>query len=109
MTDTEKLTMLKAMTGEKDEDVLSTYLSIAGNKVLKRAYPFDTTVTKVPDQYAYNQVEIAAYLLNKRGAEGETAHSENGISRSYEDGDVPPTLLREIIPFAGIVRKEVAP
>ena len=45
MTDTEKLTMLKAMTGEKDESVLSTYLSIAGNKVLKRAYPFDSTVT----------------------------------------------------------------
>ena len=106
MTDTEKLTMLKAMTGEKDERVLSTYLSIAGNKVLKRAYPFNSTVTVVPDRYAYNQVEIAAYLVNKRGAEGETAHSENGISRSYEDGDVPPTLLREIVPCASLIGKE---
>lgn len=106
MTDTEKLTMLKAMTGEKDESVLSTYLSIAGNKVLKRAYPFDSTVTVVPDRYAYNQVEIAAYLVNKRGAEGETAHSENGISRSYENGDVPPTLLREIVPCASLIGKE---
>ena len=106
MTDTEKLTMLKAMTGEKDESVLSTYLSIAGNKVLKRAYPFDNTVTVVPDRYAYNQVEIAADLVNKRGAEGETAHSENGISRSYEDGDVPPTLLREIVPCASLIGKE---
>lgn len=106
MTDTEKLTMLKAMTGEEDESVLSTYLSIAGNKVLKRAYPFDSTVTVVPDRYAYNQVEIAAYLVNKRGAEGETAHSENGISRSYEDGDVPPTLLREIVPCASLIGKE---
>lgn len=106
MTDTEKLIMLKAMTGEKDESVLSTYLSIAGNKVLKRAYPFDSTVTVVPDRYAYNQVEIAAYLVNKRGAEGETAHSENGISRSYEDGDVPPTLLREIVPCASLIGKE---
>ena len=106
MTDTEKLTMLKAMTGEKDESVLSTYLSIAGNKVLKRAYPFDSTVTVVPDRYAYNQVEIAAYLVNKRGTEGETAHSENGISRSYEDGDVPPTLLREIVPCASLIGKE---
>lgn len=103
MTDTEKLTMLKAMTGEKDESVLSTYLSIAGNKVLKRAYPFDSTVTAVPDQYAHIQVEIAVYLLNKRGAEGQTAHSENGISRSYEDGDVPPTLLRDIVPFAAVM------
>lgn len=106
MTDTEKLAMLKAMTGEKDERVLSTYLSIAGNKILKRAYPFNSTVTVVPDRYAYNQVEIAAYLVNKRGAEGETAHSENGISRSYEDGDVPPTLLREIVPCASLIGKE---
>ena len=50
------------------------------------------------------QVEVAAYLLNKRGAEGETAHSENGISRSYEDGDVPSSLLRDIVPYAGVVR-----
>lgn len=106
MTDAEKLKMVKAMTGETDEDTLSTYLSIAGNKVLKRAYPFDSTVTVVPDRYAYNQVEIAAYLVNKRGAEGETAHSENGISRSYEDGDVPPTLLREIVPCASLIGKE---
>ena len=106
MTATEKLTILKAMTGEKDESVLSTYLSIAGNKILKRAYPFNSTVTVVPDRYAYNQVEIAAYLVNKRGAEGETAHSENGISRSYEDGDVPPTLLREIVPCASLIGKE---
>ena len=90
----------------KRQSVLSTYLSIAGNKVLKRAYPFDSTVTVVPDRYAYNQVEIAAYLVNKRGAEGETAHSENGISRSYEDGDVPPTLLREIVPCASLIGKE---
>lgn len=108
MTDAEKLKMVKAMTGETDEDTLSTYLSIAGNKVLRRAYPFDSTITAVPDRYAYNQVEIAAYLLNKRGAEGQTAHSENGISRSYEDGDVPPTLLREIVPMAAVLTKEVS-
>ena len=107
MTDSEKLTMLKAMTGETDDTVLSTYLSIAGNKILRRAYPYDNSISVVPNQYAYNQVEIAAYLLNKRGAEGETAHSENGISRTYEDGDVPPTLLREIIPFVSVFREVI--
>ena len=106
MTEPDKLSMLKTMTGEQDEVVLSTYLSIAGNKVLKRAYPFDDTQTVVPAKYEINQVEIAAYLLNKRGAEGQTAHSENGVSRSYEDGDVPPTLMREIVPFVGVVKRE---
>ena len=38
MTDAEKLKMVKAMTGETDEDTLSTYLSIAGNKVCRKAY-----------------------------------------------------------------------
>ena len=99
MTDAEKLKMVKAMTGETAEATLS----IAGNKVCRRAYPFDPTVTAVPDLYAHIQVEIAVYLLNKRGAEGQTAHSENGISRSYEDGDVPPTLLRDIVPFAAVM------
>lgn len=103
MTDAEKLAMVKAMTGETDEAVLSTYLSIAGNKVCRKAYPFDPTVTVVPTQYEYVQVEIAVYLLNKRGAEGQTSHSENGISRVYEDGDIPPTLLREITPCAAVI------
>ena len=36
----------------------------------------------IRDRYSYLQVEIATYLLNKRGGEGELSHSENGISRS---------------------------
>lgn len=103
MTDSEKLAMLKAMTGEKKKPVLSTYLSIAGNKVCRRAYPFDPTQTTVPPQYEIIQIEIAAYLLNRRGSEGETVHLENGISRHYEDGDVPPSLMRDIIPFSAVL------
>lgn len=103
MTDAEKLALVKSMTGETDEEVVSAYLSLAGSKVCRKAYPFDPTVVEVPDQYAHVQVEIAVYLLNKRGAEGQTSHSENGISRSYEDGNVPPTLLREIVPCAAVM------
>lgn len=103
MTDEEKKNMLKVMTGEQDESVLSAYLSLSSSKVLRRAYPFDNTVTEVPECYSMVQVEIAAYMLNKRGAEGQTAHSENGISRSYEDGDIPPTLLRQIVPMVKVI------
>lgn len=102
MTDEEKLTMLKSMTEETDNDVLSTYLTLAKGVVLSRAYPY-TEEDTVPAKYDTVQVEIAAYMLNKRGAEGETAHSENGVSRSYEDGDIPPTLLRRILPMAGVI------
>ena len=59
MTDDEKLTMLKTMTGETDEAVLSVYLSIAASKVCRRAYPYDDTVTTVPPRYDCNQVELS--------------------------------------------------
>lgn len=105
MSDNEKKAMLLVITGEQDDAVLSTYLSLAASKVLSRAYPYDNTVTEVPDRYASVQVEIAAYMLNKRGAEGQTAHSENGVSRSYEDGDIPQSLLRQITPMVRVIKR----
>ena len=104
MTQTEKLQLLKAMVGESDtEEVLLAYLNIAGRKILNRAYPFGTEETEVPVRYDFLQCEIAAYLLNKRGAEGQTAHSENGISRSYESADVPESLLGAVTPMVGVL------
>lgn len=103
MLETEKIEMVKSMTGETSDGVVSAYLKIAGNKICRKAYPFDPAVTEVPEQYSLLQVEIAVYLLNKRGAEGEAAHSENGISRTYENGDVPPSMLRQIVPMCGVL------
>jgi len=103
MTEQEKLTALKAMVGGSDTDeVLSTYLLIAGKKIIARAYPYKDDVTEVPSKYDTLQLEIAAYLLNKRGAEGQTSHSENGISRSYENADVPASMLKAITPHVGV-------
>ena len=103
MLETEKIEMVKSMTGETSDGVVSAYLKIAGNKICRKAFPFDPAVTEVPEQYSLLQVEIAVYLLNKRGAEGESAHSENGISRTYENGDVPPSMLRQIGPVCGVL------
>lgn len=104
MTQDEKLTALKATVGTSDSDeVLSTYLNFAGSKILAKAYPYQNDVTEVPAQYSYLQVEIAAYLLNKRGAEGQISHTENGVSRSYENGDVPSSMLRSVTPCCGVI------
>lgn len=103
MLDAEKIALVKAMSGESDESTVSAYLAMAGSKICRRAYPFDPTAAEVPEQYSYLQAEIAVYLLNKRGAEGESAHSENGISRSYEGGDVPESMMRQIVPMAGVL------
>lgn len=103
MSDTEKLEMLKRMTGETDENILLTYLGQAGEKIILKAYPFRTDEKDVPAKYAHKQVEIACYLLNKRGAEGETAHDENGIKRTYGGADVPESMLKDVIPFCGVI------
>ena len=104
MTQAEKLKLLKAMVGESDtEEVLLAYLDIAGGKIINRAYPFGAEEPEVPKRYEFLQCEIAAYLLNKRGAEGQTGHSENGISRSYESADVPESMLSAVTPMVGVL------
>ena len=104
MTQEEKLELLKAMVGESDsEEVLLAYLNIAGSKIINRAYPYDSEVTEVPTRYEFLQCEIAAYLLNKRGAEGQISHSENGISRTYGSADVPEAMLSAVTPTVGVL------
>jgi Phage QLRG family, putative DNA packaging. len=49
------------------------------------------------------QIQIALFLWNKQGAEGETQHTENGVSRSYENSDIPASLLNDITPFVVVV------
>lgn len=105
MTDVEKLAVLKGMVGGSDTDeVLSAYLTLAGGKILAKAYPYNSEVTEVPSQYHYLQIEIAAYMLNKRGAEGQTSHTENGITRQYENADVPASMLKAITPYCGVIK-----
>ena len=108
MTEVEKLAMLRVMVGQPNEgdwsdEVLTSYLAIAGRKIINRAYPYDDTITDVPRRYSYLQCDIAAYLLNKRGAEGQLGHTENGISRSYESADVPESMLSEVISHVGVL------
>ena len=53
----------------------------------------------VESKYSKTQIKIAIEMFNKRGAEGEVSHSENGISRSYEKADISPSLLMSITPM----------
>ena len=106
MTDADKQAMLTSMTGETDSNILSVYLTIAQNIVLAKAYPFAHIYPTMPSKYDLVQVDIAAFLLNKRGAEGETSHSENGVNRSYESGDIPAGIICRITPMASPIKGE---
>lgn len=110
MTDSEKLTKLKALIGNTNltDDTLLVYLEMAGDQVLHRCYPFaaDTQMYDVPERYENDQIRLARNEVLKRGAEGQSSMSDNGVSRVYESDDV---ILRRIVPYAhvpGVVADE---
>lgn len=107
MTNEQMLEIVEARTGVTDTTLLSAYIADAGQTIINKAYPFKTGVTEVPLKYHNRQVEIAVYLVNKQGAEGQESHNENGVNRSYESASVPKSMLRDIIPVAKIPTPEV--
>lgn len=107
MTQTEKIRILKNLVDSADSDeTLATYLRIAEELILNIVYPLETEreYLVMPDRYDMKQIEIAAYFLNKRGAEGEIQHIENSVHRNYGSSDVPEAMIRHITPFCGVVK-----
>lgn len=93
----------------KDEDLLLTdLLDSAKYAILSRRYPYGDFPANelgeciLENRYLDLQVRIALHLYNKMGAEGQVGHSENSVSRTYEKGDVPESLLRRVTPLVGV-------
>lgn len=104
---TDDLTKYRVMVGINAEDtsmdsVILIYLNRAEKRVIKRRYPFGATEEEKElalDTYSDNVDSLYVVLYNKQGAEGESAHNENGINRTYEDENV---CLNDIVPMAKI-------
>lgn len=104
MTEEEKIDMVKALSDEKDNVVISNFLILAGKELYRYGDPYRTMEESAfLDLYPDAQVEYAAYKLNKRGWDYETSHSENGVNRVYETGGIPASILNRITPIAGVV------
>lgn len=100
MTTAEQIAIVAMITNNtRTEEDMMTYLDIAGEKIIRKAFPFRDDVEEVPTKYQHLQAEIAAYLINKHGADNETVHIENGIHRHYDSADVPEDLMGKVIPF----------
>lgn len=86
-----------------DENTGNDLLESATEIIMQRRYPFDEWPDELESRYYGLQIRIAVDLFNKLGAEGETAHSENGVSRTYGAENVSTDLLAEIIPKAKVL------
>jgi hypothetical protein len=99
-----QLERLKIRITENASDVeLEDILESAKAVILSRRFPFGEVPNELEPRYEDLQIRIAVEMFAKRGAEGETSHSENGVSRSYSSASVSEELLREITPKGGIV------
>lgn len=100
MTDAEKLAMFQVLSDETDTSIANAYLDVAKGRIMNRAYPFveDLSLVTFPARYDDLHVRLAVDMWARRGAEGETSHNENGVSRSYEPHS---KLLAEVIPYVG--------
>ena len=60
-----------------------------------------TNLIPFEKKYSSLIVKLALASITKYGAEGETAHSENGITRSYDNcSEYPESLLSRVVPLA---------
>lgn len=106
MTNELKIEKLKVLISpDTASDLLLSYLlEQSEGIILNRRYPFGppegATLSAMHEQI---QLRIAVELFTKMGAEGQTEHAENGITRKWEAGDVSPSLLKQIIPVCGSV------
>lgn len=78
-------------------------LETAKAAINARRYPFGDPPDELEKRYENLQLRIAIELYNKQGAEGEIAHSENGISRTYSSAWISEELLSEVTPKARVL------
>lgn len=106
MAELTQLQKLKVWLDIKDTDVsqdgkLQLLLDTAESKI--KEHRGNLTDEPMETRWYMKQLEIAVYLYNKQGAEGETQHDENGVKRTYESASVPDSMLSDISPIMRVV------
>ena len=100
MTQLERLKIL--IPDENNDGLLQELLAQAEDAIKQRR----RTPTELPleSQYFSLQIEIAVFLYNKLGAEGEKTHSENGVNRGYENAHIPDSMLNSVVPLGVVIK-----
>lgn len=89
---------------EENTWVLMEVLEAAKERIMESVYPFEEWPEELPARYTGSQLDIAVELYGKRGAEGQTGHSENSISRTWKNADISDDLMQRLTPRVGRLR-----
>ena len=97
------MTYLSDEVTESDKPVLLILVNRAIRKVCTKRYPFgysDEEKTKAVEKYRDMIFEAAVYYWAKQGADGESSHSENSISRTYNSEEA---IFFDVIPMVKVM------
>lgn len=87
---------------EDVQDVINAYLTAAESEILAWRYPSGSTVKDVPPEYDMTEVFAVVAGYTQRGAEGQTYHAENGITRTFAHSDMVDYIRKHVIPLCGV-------
>lgn len=111
MTDAQKLitvqTLIDDGTGYMPSDnLLSTYIAVAGNEILSWMYhlvggvPED--VVEVPSKYEGIQIYAVVVGFTQSGAEGQGMSIENGVHRDFKYTDMLDYIHNNVLPIVRV-------
>lgn len=109
MTAAEKLNMVKTIlrideTDTEEDALIQTYLDAAAREIIAWRYSNAANVPEiVPAEYEITQVQAVVNGYTQGGIEGQTAATENGITRRFEYSDMVEYIRAHVIPVAGTI------
>lgn len=104
-TSLDKLKTYLGITDDSEDALLSLLIDQADKKILNKRFPFGYTEeqkSQALQQYSDIELDIAVYLYNRRGSEGQTSHNENGTNRGYESAGIPDSYVKDIVPLCKV-------
>lgn len=111
MSDAEKLEMIQTVMGIPDSDTaeverIEVYLSAAEKEILAWRYSLSgDQPSEVPSEFEMTQVWAVITGYSQIGAEGQSTHSENGISRTFNYSDMIQYIRRNVRPLVGVLSR----
>lgn len=95
---------LKLKTNDDKDGLLLVLIKQAEDAILNHIYSsYDVIpVVSLPTRYESRQLEIAEYLYNRIGSEGEMQHNENNTSRTYASASVPIDFFKGITRYVKV-------
>ena len=101
MTNDEKIEQMQVMLDEQyPANVLNVYLRQAKQLILNKRFPFGDQPSEVEAKYEQLQIELAISLFNERGAEGQSTHNENGVSRHWRTKE---EIMFDVVPCGSVL------